>query len=88
MKNALNQIFRRLLGDEKPLHPQERGMVKRYIKERLRKLFPELRGNPEALERAYQELDIDISHEAEPGNEGRTYEMRLPQDIDKRSLSD
>ncbi len=50
--------FKRQLGLEKPLHPVERRMAKHWVKQRLMHIFPELRGDPEALEQAYRDLDL------------------------------
>jgi hypothetical protein len=40
------------------VHPVDQGLAKRFIKQRLAEVFPELRGNPQALERAYRSLDM------------------------------
>jgi len=63
MAAGIIEFFKRRLGAEKPIHPIDRRMAKHWVKQRLAHIFPELRGNPEALERAYQELDL----EAHPG---------------------
>ncbi|MGC1481060.1 MAG: hypothetical protein WA771_11185 [Chthoniobacterales bacterium] len=52
------EFFKSKLRGEKPLHPIDRRAAKFYVKQRLAHIFPELRNDPEALERAYQELDI------------------------------
>ena len=44
---------------ERPLHEIERRLAKEYVKRRLAALYPELRADPEALERAYRELDLE-----------------------------
>lgn len=41
------------------LHAVERRQAKEYVKRRLAALYPELLADPEALERAYRELDLD-----------------------------
>jgi len=58
------EFLRSKLQGEPPLHPIDRRMAKRWVKERLKKLYPELRLDPEALERAYQELGL----EPQPGS--------------------
>ena len=59
----LRRLFQKLtssrVSPERALHPVERRLAKEYIKRRLTTLYPELRTNPEALERAYQELDLE-----------------------------
>ncbi|HEY5791646.1 MAG TPA: hypothetical protein VIS74_00010 [Chthoniobacterales bacterium] len=64
MGSGIVEFFRRKLGGEPPLHPVDRRMAKHWVKQRLAHIFPELRGNPEALEQAYRELDL----EARPGS--------------------
>lgn len=44
---------------ERPLHEVERRLAKEYVKRRLAALYPELRADPEALERAYRELGLE-----------------------------
>lgn len=56
--SAVIDFFKSKLVGEKPLHPIDRRAAKFYVKQRLAHIFPELRNDPEALERAYQELDI------------------------------
>jgi hypothetical protein len=64
MKSGLLQFIKRAFTREPELHPVERGMARRWIKQRLVTVFPELRNNPAALERAYQTLGF----EPRPGN--------------------
>lgn len=58
----LRRLFRKVTApraaSERPLHEIERRLAKEYVKRRLAALYPELRGDPEALERAYRELDL------------------------------
>lgn len=56
--SAFIDFFKSKLGTEKPLHPVDRRAAKFYVKQRLAHIFPELRNDPEALEQAYQDLDI------------------------------
>ena len=61
------------------LKPVENQMAKRWVMERLKRLFPDLRADPEALERAYQQLGL----ETRPGSGkgcGVVYEVTLPKD--------
>lgn len=59
---SLRQLFKRVLQPERPerpLHAIDRRLAKEWIKKRLATLFPELRGNPVALENAYRELGLE-----------------------------
>lgn len=51
--------FKRALGMAPVVHPVDRGLAKRWIKQRLLAVFPELRGNPKALEAAYRALSLE-----------------------------
>ena len=58
----LRHLFKRVLAPaqpERPLHAIDRRMAKEWIKKRLAALFPELRGDPVALENAYRELGLE-----------------------------
>ena len=60
--SAIRQFFKRVLlpePAERPLHALDRRMAKEYIKRRLAVIYPELRGDPERLEEAYQELGLE-----------------------------
>jgi hypothetical protein len=59
MSSGIVEFFKRRLGGEKPLHPIDRRAAKHWVKQRLTHIFPELRGDPEALEQAYQELSME-----------------------------
>lgn len=59
---SLRHFFKRVLlpeRPERPLHDIDRRLAKEWIKKRLAALFPELRGNPVALENAYRELGLE-----------------------------
>lgn len=68
-------IKSRFLGD-RPLHPVDRRMAKMWIKKRLVRVYPELQNNPQALEEAYQALNL----EARPGVRQNVpcFEVTLP----------
>ena len=71
-------FFNLLGGDDDRLAPMENKMAKRWVKQRLKRLFPELRNDPEGLDRAYRQLGI----ESLPGaGKGGTvvYEITLPE---------
>ena len=64
-----------------PVTPVERVMAKRWVKERLKRIFPELRHDPKALEEAYQALSLEPLPGA--GKGGATlFEVVLPGKID------
>jgi len=74
-KGLLGYIKSRFLGD-RPLHAVDRQMAKMWIKKRLVRVYPELQNNPQALEQAYQALNL----EARPGMRQNipSYEVTLP----------
>jgi hypothetical protein len=62
----LYAAFKRALGMGPVVHPVDGGLAKRWIKQRLLAVFPELRGDPKALEAAYRALSL----EPRPGGPG------------------
>lgn len=71
------EFLRSKLQGEPPLNPLDRRMAKRWVKERLKRLYPELRLDPEALEKAYQELGIEPREGAGKGG-ATVFEVTLP----------
>jgi len=71
------EFLRQGLQGEEPLHPMDRRMAKRWVKERLKKIYPELRDDPDALEQAYQRLGIE-QHEGVGKGGCTVYEITLP----------
>ena len=61
-----------------PLHPIDQKLAKRWIKQRLVAVFPQLRGDPAALEEAYQALSLDPRPGAEEDEADIVFEMRAP----------
>ena len=59
MKTSIFSIIQRAFRSAPAVHPVENGMARRWIKQRLIAVFPELRNNPAALERAYQTLSLE-----------------------------
>ena len=55
----LTQIFKRALGLAPQVHPVDSGFARRWTKQRLASVYPELRGDPHGLEAAYRALDIE-----------------------------
>jgi hypothetical protein len=65
MKTGFFQRIRDAFRREPKLHPVDRQLARRWIKQRLIAVFPQLRNNPQELERAYRNLGMD----AQPGHE-------------------
>lgn len=65
---SLKTFVRRAFNMGPVIHPVDRGLAKRYIKQRLLAVYPELRDNPRALESAYRALGQD----AQPDDRGGT----------------
>ena len=53
-------------------------MAKRWIKQRLVVVYPELRNNPAALERAYRSLGLEPRPGQEEGDGDTVFEMNIP----------
>jgi hypothetical protein len=77
MKIGFWEFLRQSLQGEEPVNPVERRMAKRWVKERLKRLYPELRANPEELEKAYRQLGLE-AHEGAGRGAGTVYEITLP----------
>lgn len=65
------------LHGEPPVHPVERMMAKRWVKERLKRMYPELRQDPKALEEVYQSLTLEPRMGIGKGG-GLMFEISLP----------
>ena len=68
--------FKRALGMAPVIHPVDGGLAKRWIKQRLLAVFPELRGNPRALEAAYRALSLE-PRPGGPGDEETVFEVQM-----------
>ncbi len=53
------EFLKAKLGAEPPLNSVDRTIAKRWVKERLKRIFPELRNDPRALEQAYRDLSLE-----------------------------
>lgn len=83
MPSSITQFFKRAIFGEEPIHPVERRLAKEWIKKRLARVYPELRGNPVALEKAYRELGLS-ARPGETEEEPETvFEVRLPSSVSK-----
>jgi hypothetical protein len=75
---SLFKLIKRAFGHEPPLHPVDHQMAKRWIKQRLVTVYPELKNNPAALERAYRALSLEPRENTVPGEPETIFEMQLP----------
>ena len=78
MTRSVFQLIRRTFFREPKLHPIDHQMAKRWIKQRLVVVFPELKDDPRALERAYRALSLDPREGTEEGDLETVFEMKLP----------
>lgn len=67
-------MLKRVLGMGPVIHPVDRGLAKRWIKQRLVAVYPELRNNPKALEEAYRALSLE-PRPGEPGDNETVFEI-------------
>ncbi len=74
------ELLRSKLQGEPPIHPMDRRIAKRWVKERLKRLYPELRLDPKALEQAYQDLGIEPREGTGKGG-ATVFEITLPGEI-------
>jgi hypothetical protein len=74
--NVIEFLRARLRG-EPPVHPLERMMAKRWVKERLKVMDPSLRADPRALEAAYRQLSLEALPGAGEGGE-TLFEVVVP----------
>ena len=77
MKSGVVSFLKRTFGGEHNLHPLDRGLARHWIKRRLLVVFPELRNDPVALEKAYRDLSLEPRFGGENGAKSY-YEMTLP----------
>ena len=80
--SSFRQLFKRILlpsKPDRPLHALDQRIAKEWIKKRLAALFPELRGDPVAMENAYRELGLESAGTVRRvDGEGKSFEMNLP----------
>jgi hypothetical protein len=75
-------FFQRILAAfsrEPKLHPVDRKMARHWIKRRLLVVFPELRNNPTELERAYQDLGMEVQPGKEEGDAEAVFVLNIPE---------
>lgn len=78
MTTSIFQRIKRAFVREPQLHPVDHQMAKRWIKQRLVVVFPELRNDPAALERAYRTLGLEPRPGQEEGDMETVFEMSVP----------
>ncbi len=78
MKSGLFQFIKRAFSSQPEIHPIEQGMARRWIKQRLVTVFPELRNNPVALEKAYRTLGLQPRQGQEAGEAETVFELTVP----------
>jgi len=76
MKTRVVNFFKKRFNNEQ-MHPLDRGLARQWIKRRLTVVFPELRRDPVALERAYRELGLE-PRAGGAGDMLTYFEMTLP----------
>ena len=80
--SGFRQLFKKIITPsrpDRPLHALDHRIAKEWIKKRLAVLYPELRGDPVALENAYRELDLEPAGPVRRGDgEVKSFEMNLP----------
>ena len=78
MKTRIFSLIQRAFRSAPAVHPVENGMARRWIKQRLTAVFPELRNNPAALERAYQTLGLERRAGHGEDEAETVFELRMP----------
>ena len=77
MSSSFLEFLRQGLHGEQPPHPLDCRVAKHWVKSRLKKIYPELQDDPNALERAYRQLGIEQQEGAGKGG-CAVYEITLP----------
>ena len=78
-KTGLFQRIKEAFRREPRLHPVDQQLAKRWIKQRLLVVFPELRNNPRALEQAYQSLSLEPREGDEEGDAETVFVLNAPE---------
>ena len=79
MRTGLRSLFQRALKKAPPVSYVEGGMAKQWIKRRLLVLYPKLRNHPDALQTAYEELDLEPRRGTEEGEPYTYFEVKSPE---------
>lgn len=80
-KTGLFQRIREAFRREPRLHPVDQQLAKRWIKQRLLVVFPELRNNPRALEKAYRSLSLEPRAGDEEGDAETVFVLNAPERV-------
>lgn len=77
---SLSLLFAKFFRDKDAPTPFETRLARIFVRRRLMICNPSLRGDPDALNKAYEELDLVISEEqTETG--AVTYELKPPSGV-------
>lgn len=74
--------FKRALGMAPVVHPVQSSMAKRWVKQRLLAVYPELRGDSKALDASYRALSLDPQPGA-PGEPDIVFELNVHREPDR-----
>lgn len=66
---------------EPPLHPLDHGMIRKYVKQRLSVVYPELRTDTQALENAYHTLSLEPRPGIGKDEAPTVFELVLPDSL-------
>lgn len=81
MAIAIIEFLRERFQGIAPLQPVERAMAKKWVKDRLKTMYPELRNDPRALEELYRSLSLEPRPGLGKGGE-TMFEVVLPGRLD------
>lgn len=74
---SIFHLIQHALRQEPVLHPVEQQLAKRWVKQRLSVVFPELRNDPKALEQAYRDLSLEPREGDQEGEAETVFEVKL-----------
>ncbi|HRJ73651.1 MAG TPA: hypothetical protein PLS03_15620 [Terrimicrobiaceae bacterium] len=75
------EFLRSKLNGEPEVNAVDAMMAKRWVKQRLKEMYPELRADPRALEEAYQSLNLEPRPGLGKGG-AMMFEVLLPGKLD------
>lgn len=78
MKSGILQRIREAFRREPEVHPLDQQLARRWIKQRLVAVFPQLRNNPSALENAYRSLGMEPRPGFEEGDGDTVFVLNAP----------
>ena len=78
MNTGFFQVIKKAFGIEPKLDPIDSKLARRWTKQRLLAVYPELRNNPAALDRAYRSLSLTPRAGEEEGETGTIFEVSAP----------